>query len=247
MAFIYMLNNRDSVNDMRLQLGNEEWLRPLNITAGGFLGIKVGVRFSLSGIGKVMSAGFRISWLAGAGRPIRHPSGPVESLSYSVMTLDNTAAGAGPESGTPTYTASATFPYYASGYPKMYSIIGNSITTLTNPVVSLYAGANYPVSTPQYFGFELIKTATSPITGYTTWTVNMQSVPSAPSAAFCSHANFLANMEIVHGASFQAGVTSVQTASLVHSGPGLFDTLSIMWNKSCPVLEILDIGVMRTA
>lgn len=247
MAFIYQLNNRDQVGESRLQLGNEEWIRPINIAAGGFLGIKVGVRFAMSGVGTVMGAGFRISWLAGASRPMRHPSGPVESLSYSVMTLNNIAAGNGPESGVPAYTASATFPYYTSGYPKLYSVIGSSITTLTNPSVNLYAGANYPVPTPQYFGFELIKTATSPITGYTTWTVNMQSVASAPSTAFCSHANFLANMEIVHGASFQAGVTSVQTTSLVHSGPGLFDTLSIMWNKSCPVLDIFDIGVVRTA
>lgn len=243
MAYIYQLNNRDQVGEKRLQLGNEEWLRPLNISAGGFLGIKVGVRFAMSGIGKVMDAGFRIGWLAGADRPLRHPSGPVEYLGMSVF-LPNSTAAQGPETGQPVYVASTT-PYYSSFDPRLFSVIGSSSTILTSPTVAVYGGVTYPSSAPQMFAFEIIKTNTSPPTGFTTWTLNMQSVTAAP-PAFCSHANFLANMEIVHGATFQAGVTSVQTTALAHSGPGLFDTLSISWNKSCPIMDIFDVAVLRT-
>ena len=246
MAYIYSLNNQVTVLDRRLQLGNEEWLRPLDINAASFLGFKVGVRYALSGVGKVLNAGFRIGMLSGISRPLRHPSGPVEYLGFSVWTV-STAAGISADTGAPTYTASATFPSYLGGFPRLCSVVGTTSTLLTNPNVNVYGGANYPIGTPQMFAFELIKTAVSPINGSTIWTVNLLSVPVVPVAAYCPHADFLYNMEAATGATFRAGITSVQTTGLTHAGPGAFDTLSISWNKSCPVMDILDVAVLRTA
>jgi hypothetical protein len=245
MAYIYSLNNQAAVLDRRLQLGNEEWLRPLNINAASFLGVKVGVRYALTGVGKVLNAGFRIGLLSGISRPLRHPSGPVEYLGYSVWTA-SAAAGISAETGAPTYTASATFPSYFGGFPRLYSVIGTTNTILTSPSVNAYGGANYPIGTPQMFAFELIKTAVSPVTGSTIWTVNLMQVPNAPTA-YCQHADFYFNMEAATGATFRAGITNVQTTGLTHAGPGAFDTLSISWNKSCPVLDIMDVAVLRTA
>jgi len=245
MAYIYSLNNQATVLDRRLQLGNEEWLRPLNINAASFLGVKVGVRYALSGVGKVLNAGFRIGMLSGISRPLRHPSGPVEYLGFSVWTV-STTAGISADTGTPTYTASATFPSYLGANPKLYSVVGATNTILTNAAVNVYGGANYPIGTPQMFAFELIKTAVSAIDGSTIWTVNLLNTASAP-AAYCSHSDFYYNMEGATGATFRAGITSVQTTGLTHAGPGAFDTLSISWNKSCPVMDILDVAVLRTA
>jgi len=245
MAYIYSLNNQATVLERRLQLGNEEWLRPLNINAASFLGVKVGVRYALSGVGKVLNAGFRIGLLSDISRPLRHPSGPVEYLGFSVWTV-SAVAGISAESGTPTYTASATFPHYLGANPKLFSVVGTTNTILTNASVNTYGGANYPIGTPQMFAFELIKTALSPVNGSTFWTVNLLNVPNAP-AAYCQHADFNFNMEAATGATFRAGVTNVQTTGLAHAGPGAFDTLSISWNKSCPVLDIMDVAVLRTA
>jgi len=258
MAYIYQLNtgggtNTGSANmsgalESRLQLGNEEWMRPLNITAGGFLGIKVGIRFAFSGMGKIVDAGLHLGFLTGINRPMRHPSGPVEFLGVSVFNA--VAATGGMESGTPTYTASTAtnVPYYAgttnvSG--KLFSVIGLVPTPLTTLAVAVNGGATYPYSAPQMFAFDLLKTATNPITGDTTWSYT-PCAASAPTTAFCSHADFYFNMEATAGWRTPSNPPAT-TASLVHGGPGLFDTLSICWNKSCPVLDIFDVAVLRTA
>lgn len=250
MAYIYQLNNRDAVLESRLQLGNEEWLRPLNISAGGFLGIKVGIRFAFSGMGKIVDAGLHLGFLTGINRPLRHPSGPVEFLGMSVFNA--VAATGGMESGTPTYTAATAtnVPYYAgttnvSG--KLFSVIGLVPTPLTTLAVAVNGGATYPYSAPQMFAFDLLKTATNPITGDTTWSLTPCAASIAPTTAFCSHADFYFNMEATASWKTPSTATPVTTASLVHGGPGLFDTLNICWNKSCPVLDIFDVAVLRTA
>jgi hypothetical protein len=261
MAYIYQLNSQPGAGnglsnllESRLQLGNEEWMRPLNITAGGFLGIKVGIRFAFTGIGKIMNAGLHLGFLAGINRPMRHPNGPVEFLGVSVFNA--VAATGGMDSGTPTYTNAAvaagvtSVPYYAgttSVSPKLFSVIGLVPTPLTTLAVTVNGGATYPYSAPQMLAFDLLKTATNPITGATTWSFTPCAASITPTTAFCSHADFYFNMEATASWKTPSTATPVTTASLVHAGPGLFDTLTICWNKSCPVLDIFDVAVLRTA
>ena len=234
MAYIYSLNNAGGVAEDRLQLGNEEWLRPLSLSSGWY-GLRIGIRWAIHGVGTLIGANMTIGMLTGINRPLRHPSGPVEAIVLYACNTSN-----------PAYVASVSIPYYQTlGQAKVYSIVGS-----TNPAqmavgtANNFTGAIYPVSTPIFTGIDMIRTATNYFVTPNTsaWTINVINLGAAPTT-WCNHAQFWQNMETT--ATVVPAGTLTATAAAAHASPGLFDTLSISWNKSCPVIEIFDVAVTR--
>jgi len=236
MPIVYQLNNKDLVLEPRLQLGNEEILRPLNLAAASFTSFRIGLRFGIYGIGTIVNAGLHIGLMKNSACSHRTSS----CVEFLGMHQGSTAT-TGIDNTTYVYTASATYPYYSTGTPRPFSRFGSVVTVHGSTTATTLMGSMYPINAPQMFMMDFVLTATG--TDTTTYTITPYNLASAPTV-FCSHANFLYNMEVA--ASFQAGIAAgTVITGAVHPGTSLFDTVVLSWNKSTPPLDVFDYAVCR--
>ena len=238
MPFIYQLNNKDQVLEPRLQIGNEEIVRPLNLALAGFTGFRVGIRYAVHGIGLVKFAGLHIGVMQNSAFSHR-TSSCVEFLGAH----QGSAAVTGIDNGDFTYTGSTTNPYYATTTGRPYSRVGSLVTVFGSQSTATIVGAIYPVCAPMMFMAEFDITATSTTT--TTYSITLFQNTGAPSV-FMSHADFLYNMEAPSSFKNSLTATSAITGA-VHPGLSLFDTAVFSWNKATPPLDVFDFAVYRNS
>jgi hypothetical protein len=211
--------------DRALQLGNEEFIRPMSFGTN-WSKIRIGVVAALNATQGLRQAGFLMGVCAGAG-----------SSWKTVNTSEFVGVHFGATVENSTYA-------YVLGPPAYFTQAGVSVPSVTKlaGVVSNRGGAN----TTAYFGAMPSTTRVAyflDITKGSSYIVNALWPNSIANAqADNSIATFIANME--------TDGTPTNTASLgaqtfAYAGAGLLDTLNLSWNHSTPVMTIFAIAVCR--
>ena len=217
------------VGDRKLELGNEEFVRQMSIgTRWGK--IRIGCRLSINGNTTIPNAVFLMGVCQGT-----------QFTFSSASCLDWIG-------GSPGGLYPSTSFSWSAGPPARYGLdsggakikkVGSTITSAANAFI---AGTMWaaPATTRGIFSMDITKGSPN---------YNVHFYAPAVASGDISSGTFLAHMET------DGSTPPFTTNNLIgnndtdwnvaYSGSALFDTVSILWNKSSPTIEISDLCVVR--
>lgn len=215
----------------RLQLGNEEFIRQLNF-GPRWSKIRVGIMLGFQGTSTFagrMLTGICQGTTNGFSAPLTDGGLWITGVSYATD---------------PTWTyTNGSPPYYinGSGNKRAVTRIGSTVTdSNSGGSAAAFAAAAYGIS--QYF----ITFTRSPA-----WNtiINQQAVSTQASQLTIpiTDFTFYRNMENEAGTTYVAmnNDDTAQTTTFTAATMPVLDSFSLYWNRSCPVLEIVHMGVVR--
>jgi len=217
------------VGDRALQLGNEEFVRPLGF-GNNWAKIRIISRILLNGSTTVAGAALKFGVCSGSTDTFSSNN----CVGWFGSNFPN--AGSLPYSGTDYNTGGG----FLFGYDYVKKI--GAVTTVTSGGSKNYHAIAAPISGGYSLNVIDIARSTLDATAYTVTTWNTKSPLVIPTS--------YAMYQLAEDESLASGVSSnYLTGSLgpfTHTGlPAVMDTLSILWSKSTPTLEIAELLVLR--
>lgn len=211
--------------DRRFQMGREEFLRPM-IIGTNWNKIRIGVRLGLTGNSTFTLGSFGIGVCQG-------------NSGYLADTTVDWFGGWTTQSGITGNTVT-----FNAGTPNYYQLTSgttavwkrnNTTTTNTTATPAIFLPTQ-PTAFRQQLFCDILKG--SPSYTATLWAPNTAGLGQTD----IGEASFLQSME---NEGTPTSVVAGSGVAVTYSGSGLHDTISLIWTRCCPVIEISTIAVAR--